>query len=66
MSCRIGRIIIVKNEGTVIIGNVNHVSPSDSSTTTEGSGEEITGEDLRDIAITKKPASAQSRSRNER
>lgn len=48
MSCFIGRILIVRNEGTVIIGNVGSVAPSDSSTTVEGSGEENTVESTKD------------------
>ncbi|WP_219638246.1 spore germination protein [Cohnella sp. CFH 77786] len=44
MSCYIGRIIIVRNEGTVIIGNVRNISPSETSRTTEGAGQDLTGE----------------------
>ncbi len=68
MSCFIGRILIVKNEGTVIIGNVGSVAPSDTSTTVEGSGEENTVESTKDAvqdAIRQaKTASTHHRSRS--
>ncbi|WP_027085207.1 hypothetical protein [Cohnella panacarvi] len=64
MPCHIGRIIIVKNEGTVIIGNVGSVAPADTSTTNEGSGEEMTGEELKGYDFKAKPASSLPRSRS--
>jgi len=67
MSCYIGRILIVRNEGTVIIGNVGTVAPSDSSTTVEGAGEEntveLTKDAVQDAIRQAKTASTHRRSR---
>ncbi len=64
MSCYIGRILIVKNEGTVIIGNVGSVAPTDTSTTVEGSGEENTVDSVKEAVREAKAAAAFSRSRS--
>jgi len=44
MSCQIGRVTIVKNEGTIIFGNVSNTSPNNSSMADEGSTEGDTAE----------------------
>ncbi|WP_123041146.1 hypothetical protein [Cohnella candidum] len=43
MSSKIGRVVIVRNEGTVVFGNVNNISTSSTSKTNEGAGQEMTG-----------------------
>ncbi len=50
MSCYIGRINIVKNEGMIIFGNVINISPNNTSKSNEGAGEGVTGEAALDNA----------------
>ncbi len=51
MSCHIGRVVIVKNEGTVIFGNVRNNSPSSASNddggSTESDTDEVSVDDIR-------------------
>lgn len=50
MPCTIGTITIVKNEGTIIFGNVMNISPNNTSNSNDGSGEGVTVEDALDNA----------------
>ena len=56
-SSQIGRVIIERNEGTIVFGNVNSISTANTSTTAEGAGEEMTGDVPDHNANSKKPAS---------
>jgi hypothetical protein len=42
MPCCLGRVQIIRNEGTIIFGNIKQYSPSMNETSTSGSGSEQT------------------------
>jgi hypothetical protein len=62
MPCPIGRIIIEKNEGIIIFGNVKNVSPIEISKTMEGAGQELTDQGQNNDAASTMTTSSSPRS----